>query len=370
MIKEDSMSPRRKPDGEGRKTIDHVAARCGFSRATISRVLNHEGSVKPATMEKVEKAIRELGYTPNSMAIGLSGGKSRTIAVLIPDVRREYYSGLLAGADTAAEELGYDILLKTKNNWKSLLSLVDGGRVDAFIIRNTGFQVLDGDFFARLENRGVPSLFIGKPIDELRYPSVLIDNVGGARLMAHHYVEHGFRRILFITGREENLDSKDRLFGFKLGLGEKGYKPERLFMAEGDFSQASGYEAARVAMEREKVDAIFAANDHMALGVICYCRDKGIRVPEDLAVTGFDDEFFAEYLQPALSTVQQPQYDIGAVAVRNVIRLLEGSGTVEHQVILPTRLQIRRSCGCSQDRPGSSLESVETIKITLKEVVL
>ena len=217
-------------------------------------------------------------------------------------------------------------LIKTRSNWKSLLGLVEGGRVDAFIVRNSGFQELDRDFFTKLERRGIPCLFIGKPLGEEEYPSVLIDNIGGARLMAHHYIEHGFRRILFIAGREANLDSNDRIFGFKLGLGEKGYEPEKLFIAEGDYSQASGYEAARIILEKERIDAVFAANDHMALGVICYCRERGIRVPEDLAVTGFDDAFFAEYLQPSLSTVQQPLYDIGAVAVRNVIQILEGGG--------------------------------------------
>jgi len=364
--------PRRKKiESEGKTTIDHVAARCGYSRATVSRVLNHDASVRPATAEKVEQAIRELGYTPNVMAMGLSGGRSRTIAVLLPDVRQEYYSGLLAGADLAAEELGYNILIKTKSNWKSLIGLVDGGRVDAFIIRkNTDSQVLDGDFLAKLEHRGVPCLFIGKPPDEERYPSVLIDNIGGARLMARHYIEHGFKRILFVSGHEANLDSNDRAFGFKLGLGEMGYEPEKLFVARGDFSRLSGYAAARAVIERERIDAVFAANDQMALGVICYCRERGIGVPEDVAVTGFDDAFFAEYLQPSLTTVQQPLYDIGAVSVRNVVQLLEGSGAREHQVILPTRLQIRRSCGCLAGGPGSAIGPAEDIEITYKEASL
>jgi DNA-binding LacI/PurR family transcriptional regulator len=364
------LSPRKRSGIGTKATIDHVAARCGFSTATVSRVLTKAGNVRPATVEKVEQAMRELGYTPNSMAMGLSGGRSRTIAILLPDLQHEYYSGLLAGADAAAEESGYDVLVKTNGNSKSLLALAEGGRVDAFVIRNTGFQELDPGFYARMQEGGIPCMFIGRPPDEELYPSVLVDNIGGSRLMARHYIEHGFRRILFVSGKAANLDSNDRVFGFKLGLGEQGYDPEKLFIAEGDYSQASGYAAASAVLARERLDAVFAANDLMALGVMRCCKDRGLRVPEDIAVTGFDDAFFAEQLQPPLSTVRQPFFDIGAVAVRNVIRRLEGLAPLESQVILPTRVQIRRSCGCSHDEPGSAKAEADAIQITYKEALL
>ncbi len=333
---------------DGKKiTIDDVAARCGFSKATVSRVINQDGSVKPATAEKVELAIRDLGYIPNLMARALSGGKTRTISIVVPDIVNEYYTGLLAGADAAAEEKGYHILIKTRNTRKALLDLVEGGRVDAFIIRNAGLPVLDRDVLVRIERRELPFLFIGKPpADET--PAVLVDNVGGARLMAHHYAEHGYRKILFISGPKGSNDSNDRLYGFKIGLSERGLDSDELTLVEGDFTKESGYAAAAGHLLESKAEAVFASNDQMALGVLCFCRDRGIRVPEDVAVTGFDDTFFAAYLQPALTTVQQPMYEIGATAVESIVRMLEGSRERGSRIILPTRLRIRRSCGCAE----------------------
>ena len=322
----------QRPAGQ-KITIDDVAARCGFSKATVSRVINQDGSVKPATAEKVGLAIKDLGYTPNLMARALSGGKTRTIAVVVPDIVNEYYTALLAGADAAAEEKGYNILVKTRNTKKALLDLVEGGRVDAFVLRNSGTQPLDPDLLTKLRRRDLPCLFVGKPPSD-DAPAILVDNIGGARLMAHHYTEHGFRKILFIAGPEASIDSNDRLYGFKIGLSEKGLDPDNMILARGDFSKEAGYEAAAKYIPEVKPDAVFASNDQMALGVLLWCQDRGLRVPEDLGVTGYDDTFFAGYLQPALSTVQQPMYEIGAVAVE------------------------RTSCGCSKARgrgnPGSS----------------
>ena len=243
----------------------------------------------------------------------------------------------------------YNILLKTRNNRKALLDLVNGNRVDAFIIRNTGLEAIDHDVLVALKRKSIPFIFIGKPPEENDCPAILVDNVGGGRQMAHHYAEHDFQKILFIAGPKDNLDSNDRIYGFKLGLSEKGLAPQVLDIVHGDFSRVSGYEAASEMIEKGKYEAVFAANDHMALGTIVFCRKAGIRVPEDLAVSGFDDTFFAEFLLPALTTVQQPMYEIGTVAMENIIQLLERPTQRERRIILPTRLQIRRSCGCNHD---------------------
>lgn len=344
---------------ESRITIDHVASLSGFSKATVSRVMNKEGSVKPSTAAKVEEAIQSLGYIPSSVASALSGGKSHTIAVLLPDVMTEYYASLLTGIEAVAEESNYNILLKTRDNRKALNDLVNSSKVDAFILRNTGLQPIDHDFLVTLKRRGIPFVFIGKPSTEDDSPAILIDNVGGARQMAHHYAEHGFRKILFIAGPKDNLDSNDRIYGFKLGLSEAGCGPEKLDVTHGNYSKESGYQAARIALETNRYDAIFSANDHMALGAILLCREKGIRVPEDVAVTGFDDTFFSEFLLPPLTTVRQPMHEIGAAAMEMIVQILERTVPREHKIILPTRLVIRQSCGCSQDISNRKIDEVQ-----------
>ncbi len=348
MIKIENGYIMKQINAEKHVTIDNVAALCGFSKATVSRVLNHEGSVKPATAEKIEKAIQELGYTPSSIASALSGGRSRSVAVLLPDVITEYYASLLTGIDSVAEDRNYTVLIKTRNTRKALNDLVSSDRVDAFILRNTSLQPFDHDFLVALKRRNIPFVFIGKPPSEEDYPAILIDNIGGARQMAHHFVGHGFGRILFIAGPVDNLDSNDRVYGFKLGLSEKGADPETLDIVHGDYSRGSGYEATKAALGSGRYEAIFCANDHMALGAILRCRDLGMKIPEDIAITGFDDTSFSEFLLPPLTTVRQPAREIGAAAMETIMQLLERSVPREHRIILPTRLQIRQSCGCNR----------------------
>ena len=327
-------------------TIDHVASLCGFSKATVSRVINKEGSVRPATEAKVQEAIRKLGYIPSSAASALSGGKSNTIAVFLPDVKTEYYASLLTGLEEVAEKQYINIIIKTKNNKKALLDLAANNKVDAFVLRNTGLQPFGNDFLVTVRRRGIPVVFIGKPPTGFDSHAIMIDNVGGARQMAHHYVQHGFKRILFIAGPKDNLDSNDRLYGFKMGLSELSAHIERLDVLYGDFLRESGFLAAREALSTQSYDAIFAASDHMALGAMLYCRSKGISIPDDIAITGFDDTFFSEFLDPPLTTVKQPMQDIGSIAMETVLRILENKESRFQKIILPTQIQVRESCGC------------------------
>jgi DNA-binding LacI/PurR family transcriptional regulator len=336
-----------------RVTIDDVAKRTGYSRATVSRVINGDGSVRPTTAERVKTAITELGYVLNAAASALSGGKTRTVAVLLPDIGSPYYSELLEGVDRVAQDRGYHVMLKTKQKPKSVLSLVESGLVDGFIIRHSRDPEDDLPLLAELRRRNIPVIFVGKPMEGVDAHSIMVDNVGGAREMAHHFIDHGFQRVLFISGSKENLDSRDREYGFRMGLSERGFDLSRLFSAEGDFSRECGYRIAETSFQRERVDAVFAANDRMALGVLFYCHEHGLRVPDDVAVTGFDDVFFSEFLWPPLTTVMQPMHEIGAVAMENMIMSIEGSKISTTRIILPTRLVLRKSCGCGPGDAGA-----------------
>ncbi|RKX73013.1 MAG: hypothetical protein DRP87_19675 [Spirochaetes bacterium] len=328
-------------------TIEDVATYCGLSRATVSRVLNREKTVRRETFIKVEKAIQELGYTPNVMARALSGGARNTVAILLPDVSIPYYANLLEGADEVAEEKNYHLFMKTGNYNKSVLNLLDQERVDGFIIRNSGDPEVDRSIINKINRYELPFVFIGKPMDENNL-SISIDNVGGAREMAHHLADHGYKNILFITGPEKKIDSRDRIYGFKLGLQEKNYDPDAVIYIQGDFTRECGYKIARNFFSQKKVDAVFTGNDQTALGVLHYFYEAHIRVPQDIAVAGFDDAFFSEFLFPPLTTVRQPMYEIGAVAMENIIQRIEGGGVRKSRIILPTQLIVRESCGCKQ----------------------
>jgi DNA-binding LacI/PurR family transcriptional regulator len=330
----------------GRITIDDIAKHAGYSRATVSRVLNRDGNVRPGTAQRVAAAIAELGYVPNPAASALSGGKTRAVAVLLPDIASPYYSDLLEGIDRVAQDRGYQVLLKTKRKPKSILELADSGIVDGFIIRHSRDPEDDLPLLAELKRHTIPFIFIGKPVEGASAHAIMVDNVGGAREMAHHFADHGFQRVLFISGSKGNLDSRDREYGFRMGLSERGFDLGRLRTAEGDFSRDCGYRLAEECFAQQRVDAVFAANDRMALGVLFYCHEHGIRVPGDVAVAGFDDVFFSEFLWPPLTTVMQPMHDLGAVAMENMIMSIEGSKISTSRIILPARLVVRKSCGC------------------------
>ena len=331
----------------GKATIDDVARLCDLSRATVSRVLNREATVKPATRARVETAVETLGYSPSYLARGLSGGKKNVVAILVPDVTMPYYSNLIQSADEVAQERDYHLLIKTHDFKRAVLTLLREDRVDGFIIRNSGDPEVDESVVRKLKKQGVPFVLISKPGHD-GIPSISVDNVGGARAMAHHFVEHGFKRILYVSGPDKKIDSRDRIYGFQLGLAEKRYDPNAMTTLVGNFTREGGYCAARDFFSRDSADAVFAANDQMALGVLHYLYEKKINVPRDVAVAGFDDSFFSEFICPPLTTVRQPISEIGALAMENIILQLENSSSRYTGILLPTRLVIRESCGCSK----------------------
>ena len=247
-------------------TIEDVANRCGVSRATVSRVINRGERVKPSTIRKVNEAIQELGYKPNANAVALSGGKTKTVGVLLPGTWRDYYNPLLNGMDQVAARKGYYLLLRSKNYLADAARIADEGRADGFIIRNMSDPAGHEKLFAALTKKGIPFILIGNALAE--YPSIKIDNIGGARRIAHHFADHEFRKILFIAGPESNIDSSDRFYGFKLGLSEKGIDPAGLLVTTGDYSTGSGYAALEREFHRTRPDAVFAANDRDRKSVV------------------------------------------------------------------------------------------------------
>jgi DNA-binding LacI/PurR family transcriptional regulator len=332
---------------ENRVTVEDVARRCGLSRATVSRVLNKAESVRPGTIARVERAVQELGYVPDYAARALSGGKRNMVAILLPDVTMPYYANLLESADEVAEERGYHLIIQTGEYQRSVLSLIEERRADGYIIRNSGEPEVDRTVVERLKRNSLPFVFIGKPTEDGGL-SIGVDNVGGARQMAHHLIEHGYRRMLFIAGPEKKLDSRDRVYGFKMGLSEAGVDPDTITTVVGDFTREGGYRAAEAFFAGGSAEAVFAANDEMALGVLHYFYERGMRVPQDVAVAGFDDDYFAGFLCPPLTTVRQPMAEIGAVAVENIILMISGSPIRKSRILLPTQLMVRRSCGCGK----------------------
>ena len=340
-------------------TIEDVAKACGLSRATVSRVINGESNVKPSTTEIVQKAIDKLGYHPNYHAQALSGGGTKTVGIMLPGIWRSYYSSLLSGIEEVAAEEGYFVLVRAKNYLENVERIFDEGRVEGFIFRNMDRTEEHERLFARLHKRDVPFVLIGNPLRD--YPAITIDNIGGGRMVARHFASHGFKKVLYLGGPADNVDSNDRYFGFRIGFEESGLAPEGIIRANGNYSTRSGYDAIKEIFASQRPEAIFAANDRMALGCILYLTQSGLRVPADIAIAGFDDSYFAEYVSPALTTVRQPIREMGTAAMKQICAMLAEKSTNSGKIILPTKFIARASCGCPYSH-NDSLDSLETLE--------
>ncbi len=325
-------------------TIEDVASHSGCSKATVSRVINHDKRVRPETAEHIMKSIEILGYHPNTIARALSGGKTFEIAVVVPDnwKAQPYYIKLIDAIEDVADAKGYHIILKRRKYLDSVIDLVNQKRIDGLIIRNMQVTEQDLGLFSRMERMGIPFILTGQPAGD--YPFVKADNIGGGRAVAAFFCEMGYEKILYISGPETHIDSVDRLAGLRIGLSESRFNMENLYIEAGDYSKESGYNAAKRFFSSDKADAVFAANDRMALGALLYFRENSIRVPEDVSLAGYDDNFFSEFLSPPLTSVKLPMSEIGTIAMESLISMIENRERKGINMILPSRLVKRDSC--------------------------
>ena len=329
-------------------TLQDVADYVGVSSATVSRALNGSPSVKPETVKRIREAALELNYQPNVAARMLSGGPSDTVCLVLPSLSKQalsrfYYASLIAGAEETANQEGLHLLIKNKQETNAFFSLIDQQRVGGVLLRVGHNQSLEQRYIRRLRQAEVPFVLIGGQMQGSRDLSIYIDVIGGARALAHHFAEQGYERILYVSGPKRNADSNDRYYGFRLGLTEKGYAPEQLLVAQGDYTPESGYRAAEEHLRRDAIDAVFAATDHTALGVLTYCAARRISVPGEIAVAGYDDQDYAAYTFPSLTTVRQPVYELGQHAIEQLLYAMRTRRRKEHPIILSPTLVVRDS---------------------------
>jgi LacI family transcriptional regulator len=328
-----------------RVTIRQIADRAGVSIATVSRVLNGRGDVADDTRELVSRVIQEHGYTVNRSAQSLSGGRTGLVGVVVPLVYPAYFSGILAGAAEALSEQAMQIVLPpTMHLHEREVSVIDRmhGLTDGalFILPQESSEEL-----ARLLDSGYRFVVLDplQPLDE-RIPSVSAAHTSGADQAMRHLLQLGHRRIAQITGPIGWVATEGRRRGYRAALASAGILPDPALEVE----SVPEIEPGRTAAERlldlaERPTAIVAFNDNIAIGAIQAARARGLRVPEDLSVVGFDDVEHATIVSPALTTVRQPLAEMGRTAVSLLIRLLERQSFETLHVELATRLVVRDS---------------------------
>ena len=332
-------------------TLEQVAALAGVSRATVSRVVNGSPKVSPAVRAQVERAVAKLGYVPNRAARSLVTRRADSVALVVSEPHARFFSepffaGMVRGVSAALAETGVQLLLLIAHDLPDrgrLERYVVGGHVDGVLLASLhGHDPLP----ATLERAGVPAVLVGRPAADRGAPASYVDadNRGGARAAVGHLAGRGRRRIATITGPLDMGVGLDRLDGYRDGLAAAGLDADPGLVEPGDFTEEGGAAATARLLERPgpPVDAIFAASDLMAAGALRALRAAGRRVPEDVAVVGFEDSAVARYAQPPLTTVRQPIEEMGRQATRLLLDKVAGEAGGMH-LILDTELVVRAS---------------------------
>lgn len=328
----------------GRATIKEVASAAGVSTQTVSRVINDRPDVSPETRKRVQEIIDSLGYQPSALARSLIRQRSYTLGVVTAGLKYIGPSRTLSGITSAAEEAGYSLLLKelphfSANNIAPIFQTLISRHVDGIIwaVPEVG------------ENRNWVnklSLDLNLPIVYLAMESkekicvVSINNYLGGQLAMSHLIEQGYRHIGHISGPLDWWEARERMAAWKDSLAGTSLVVEECHCAEGNWSSASGAQAIEKLFEQySEMDAVFVANDQMALGVMQFACRRAIRIPDDLGVVGFDDIPESAFFWPPLTTIQQDQYNVGEVAVEEIIKIIE-SGWQEQEPVRPKSIML------------------------------
>lgn len=336
-------------------TIRDVARQAGVSVATVSRVLNDSGPVSRSARERVEEAAAALQYTPHGAARSLSTRRTTNLGVILPDLYGEFFSQVIRGMDTATRQAGYHLLLSGSHADEAEVSAAlraMRARVDGLILMS---PEIPSEEICRVVPPGSPAVLVNSAVADDRFDTLNVDNRGGARAMVRHLAELGHGRIALIGGNESNHDARERRAGYREALREAGVEWREEWEVPSDFTKSGGYAAAqRLAALEYRPTAVFAANDSMAVGAMSAFQELGLRVPEDVAIGGFDDVPIARYVTPPLTSVRVDLAGLGARAVALLLAALkrDGSEASQHE-LAETTLVIRRSCGAPGGSSGS-----------------
>ncbi|TDC38917.1 LacI family DNA-binding transcriptional regulator [Micromonospora sp. KC213] len=329
-----------------RPTLEAVARRAGVSRATVSRVVNGSTTVAEPIQEAVRRAVAELGYVPNAAARSLVTQRTDSVALVMPEKATRVFSddqvfpGIIRGAAQELEAADKQLVLMLAGSaagHERVERYTTGRHVDGVLFASLhGADPLPG----RLMRLGIPVVCAGRPLDGDRVPYVDVDNVGGVVRAVRHLIGTGRRRIGTIAGPQDMVAGIERLAGYREVIAAAGLVE---LVAYGDFTRESGASAMRELLAAHPdLDAVFAASDLMAHAALRTLREAGRRVPDDVAVIGFDDIETAAYTDPPLTTVRQPIVELGRAMTRQLLRKAAGE-MIDEALILPTELVLRES---------------------------
>jgi LacI family transcriptional regulator len=328
-------------------SIKDVAREAGVSIATVSRVLNDIDVVNEDTKKKVLDAIKKLGYRPNIVARSLKTQRTKTIGILVPDISSGFYPEIVRGAEDVANIYDYNVILCNSDfdydKEKDYLRVLKEKMVDGVIYMSSSLEEESLDIINDLD---LKTVLVETKDSEERLPSVTIDNVEATYEATKYLLDKGIKNIAFVGVEKNSINAWGyRFLGYERALKEAGIEVDEELVFLKNLKYKTGHDAAATFLKsNKKIEGIICASDEIAMGVINGLREKGINTPEDVSVIGFNNNAVASYFYPKLTTISQPSYDMGSVAMRMLIKILNNKALEEDQYVLDHKLIQRESC--------------------------
>lgn len=327
-------------------SIKDVAKEAGVSIATVSRVLNDVDVVNEETKKKVVEAINKLGYRPNIVARSLKTQRTKTIGIVIPDISSQFYPEIVRGAEDVANIYDYNIMLCNTDldpeKEMEYLRVLKEKMVDGVLYMSTS---LESNIVDLINNLQIPMVLVETTSREGNIPSVTIDNEKAALDGVNYLIKKGNKKIAYIGTHEDAVNASAlRYKGYKHALKENGLELDEKLAYFGGLKAQDGYEGIVEILEHEKIDSVFCASDEIAMGAINALRDKGLKVPEDIDVVGFDNIYSSAIFYPKITTIAQPMYDMGSVGMRMLIKIINKQEVENKNYILKHEIIERDSC--------------------------
>lgn len=334
-------------------SIIDIAQALGISKSTVSRALTGKGSVKEATRQAVLEAAAQLDYERNTLAVGLLGRRTGTFGILVPEIVSPFYASVISGIEDYLKQKGFRSIIcqsgESYGHEVENVHLLLSHRVDGIIASHT-HETKSFEHFQLVVNRNVPLVLFNRTLPELPVPKVAVDDHGGAYAAVTHLLQSGRRRIAHIGGPDTLLNSKLRLQGYTDALDAAQVAINNAYIVVTDFSTDQVRAAtARLLQLPTPPDALFCINDPVAITAMQVLKEKGLRIPEDVAVVGFSNDLSSALITPALTTVAQPTFEMGREAARLVVQEVKRkyrnaiAASAPENIVLPTTLLVRQS---------------------------
>jgi len=329
-------------------TVRDVAKLAGVSPITVSRVINNAGYISQETRGRVEEAIRQLGYVPNTLARSLRLRQTNTLALVLTDITNPFWTTVARSVEDAASDAGFNVILcntdESEIEQEKYLNVLLQKRVDGVLLVPVRCTRETVQF---IQSQNVPLVVIDRHIPGVEIDSVRCDSEGGGYALVHLMLGQGHRRIAMLSGPQGVSSADDRVAGYRRALAEAGLDHQNELIFYGEFNQQSGYEMMQKTLDAgPRPTAIFAANNFITMGAFKAVRDAGLKVPEDMALVGFDDLPVDLIIDPFFTVASQPAYEMGKQATELILARVAGQAPAECQeIILPTEIIVRRSSG-------------------------